>query len=66
MSDKESPHIIGAIKMLRDLRNWSLERARDHAIEEYRRKGWHIPPSIEAMYGKHYGHSGAAEMKAGK
>ena len=51
MSEKETPHILAAIRLFRDLRGWSYQQARDYAIEEYRRKGWHIPPSIEAMYG---------------
>lgn len=51
MSDP-GPNILYTIKMYRDVRGWSFEHARDYAIEEYRRKGWTIPPSIEGLYGK--------------
>lgn len=46
----DNPHIIDTILMYRKVREWSYAQARDSAIEEYRRRGWFIPPSIEALY----------------
>jgi hypothetical protein len=46
------PNIVLTIRMFRDVRGWSFEKARDHAIEQYREKGWDIPPSIESLYGR--------------
>jgi hypothetical protein len=46
----DNPHIIDTIIMYRKVRGWSYAQARDSAIEEYRRRGWFIPPPIEALY----------------
>ena len=48
----EPPNILKAMKTLRELRGWSFEKVRDYTIEEYRRRVWAIPPSIEAMYAR--------------
>ena len=50
MQPDEYPSIMKTIRMYRSERGWTYEKARDAAIDEYRKRGWYIPASIEGLY----------------